>query len=384
MSIKLIYHTPESATGGFSPFDKTISRIVRDENIRVACPYLSLDYFQRLLEISTSWRILTDVEEWLGSYNKNARQEIQNFIGRHNKYIHHLNNLHAKVIIAGNKALVGSANFTKKGLTERAEVSVLFEHEPQVEELARWFDALWRETAPPSVSELETCACSMPSKPIVNIEKPETYLTSPASPIRSKLTVPDHSRRKLVTVEHSKDLHKQLVERLRLSPNREWINNYLNLIKEVLDVTGFTNQDPRLVTSIPKSSPWFLPVSVNHRYVLAPCRRNNDFVVGIIYGPEFEHIPELQAKTVYYGRFNPLSGENKKDAPFFLRFKNPSVPLLSEDIRRGWIQSILIEKQRAKSSPYRKYHQPIVYEAAMNINYRSAVLSEAFPDEKSV
>src|SRR5207248_10483111 len=116
MPIKLLYHTSSSAAGGVSPFDEAIIEVVKDKDIAVACPYLSLKYLDRLIKLSQSWRVLTDIEEWISCHNRTAQYQIRDFIKKHSKRIHHCKDLHAKVLISGKKAVVGSANFTEKGI----------------------------------------------------------------------------------------------------------------------------------------------------------------------------------------------------------------------------------------------------------------------------
>ncbi len=132
MSIKLIYHTRESTEGGQSPFDAAIARMARDTDISIACPYLNLKYVESLIERCKSWRILTDVEEWILSHNQDMRDDIRDFIAENHNRIRHYPKLHAKIFIAKDSALVGSANFTSRGMTERAEMCVLFEKEKQM------------------------------------------------------------------------------------------------------------------------------------------------------------------------------------------------------------------------------------------------------------
>lgn len=98
--------------------------------------------------------------------------------------------------------------------------------------------------------------------------------------------------------------------------------------------------------------------------------------MGIIYGPEFETMVELGQKVVYH--FRALRGEHFADTPVFLGFDTPEAVLESADVREGWITAALLEVRRARSSPYRKYHQPVVYEAAVNLDYRKRVLDLAF------
>jgi len=357
MSIKLIYHTPESASGGVSPFDEAIIHITTGEDVLIACPYLSLSYLERIIGLGKSWRVLTDVEEWLASHNHTMRVEIQNFIGQHSEHIRHVQDLHTKVIIAGQKALVGSANFTNKGIAGRVEMSVLFEEEPQVGELLKWFDSLWLQSEPVSVEELQACARSMPAKAPANRDKPRIF--SPVPPIRSRLKSVKQHRGQPIVTPYGEATSEQLVERVKFAPSREWIDGYFDLMKLLLETTGLTDDDPRLVTSMPQSK-WFLPVSINNRYVLAPQKRMDGFVIGIIYGPEFELLPELKASVESYGRFKPLRGESVMDVPFFVRVDNAKRIIESPEIRDGWLRAALREVTRAKSSPYRKYHQSVL------------------------
>lgn len=372
MSVKLVYHTSESASGGISPFDKAVVEIATDEELWVACPYLSLSYLERVIGLSKSWRLLTDVEEWLSSQNRAARNRIQEFIVQHQEQIHHIRDLHAKVVIAGEKALVGSVNLTEKGITGRTEVAVLFDQESQVEELRCWYADLWDQSGTVDIQELRTCIGGMPEKFSAGEGNTPGILITRANPIRASLQ-PIQRRNKYLPIDDP--AFWLLVERVRFAPGREWIDRYFDLMKLLIEATGLPSGDPRIVTSIPKGN-WFLPVSVNNRYVLAPHRQEDNFQVGIIYGPEFEAMMELAQKVVYH--FRPLRGEHFVDTPVFLGFDTPGVILETAYVREGWIAAALLEVQRAKGSPYRAYHQPVVYEAAINIDYRRKVLDLAF------
>jgi len=140
---KLIYHTKESYSGGVSPFDKTIHKICKDQNILLTCPYIGIKYIEKILLKSRTWKIISDVEEWVKSSYGDSRKQIINFILENRNKIHHFPNLHSKVIITGNKGFIGSANFTKMGITERIEMAVLIQDSFQVLELKSWFENLW-------------------------------------------------------------------------------------------------------------------------------------------------------------------------------------------------------------------------------------------------
>jgi hypothetical protein len=375
MTIKLIYHNLESASGGVSPFDEVISRITKGEDVRLACPYLSVSYIRHLVSRCESWRIVTDVEEWIASRSKDSRQEIQKFIIENRESIHHYKDLHAKVIVAGKSVLVGSANFTEKGITGRVEMSVLFEEEEnQSEELRQWFDNLWSQTASVDITEMVAFADSLPD---VRVERSRFTITSKAPRVKSKMVAEAKGR----VIRGNENGHRRLVERIRLAPNREWINEYFDLVKELLSFTGLAADDPKLVLSIPSYNK--LPVTINNRYVLsAAFYRQKPATTGFIFGAQSVKIPELQSKTVSGGRFDPLPGEEFDDTPYFFRFIGSPNSIFADaatnELKDEWIEAVLSEMGRCKSSSYRKFHESVLYESAVNLDYRKAVLDEAF------
>ncbi|MBL8192063.1 MAG: phospholipase D family protein [Acidobacteria bacterium] len=381
MPIKLIHHAIEALPNSVSPFDEAITRLVQDEEVLIACPYLNLDYLLRIFKLGKSVRLLTDAEEWLASQSSEERQKIQSFLEDFGDCVHHIKDLHAKVIIAGESALVGSANFTLRGLTSRTEMSVLFEQEAHVEELRVWFDELWKQSSTVTLRELDKYLEGLPPAANTNILSNRPRLTSLLPPIRSQLVRLDKLEfDELAFDEENADIHQLLVERVRLFPSRDWADSYFDLMKEVFAAIGLDKNDPRLVTSIPKSrSGWLLPLTINQRYVLAPKRKRNEFIVGIIFGAMLKTEDELDSQTAYWGRFDPLKGESEFSTPYYLRFKTADSATIPEDFKAGWIRSILEEVNRAKYSSFHyRFHQPLVYEAAVNTSYRKKLLDEAF------
>lgn len=55
--------------------------------------------------------------------------------------------IHAKVILADSSAIVGSANFDMRSMFLDYEVSVMFTGAPELQRIARWFEATFAETA---------------------------------------------------------------------------------------------------------------------------------------------------------------------------------------------------------------------------------------------
>lgn len=165
MPAKLVHHTPESANGGVSPFHTAIMEIVTCREARIACPFLGVGYLRRVVGCASSWRLLTDVEAWLASQTVATRAQVVEFILAHRERVHHCGDLHAKVVVGGDRALVGSANLTAKGIGRRIEMGVRLDDCEQVGQLAAWFDRLWVETGPVIEIELRACAASIPAPP---------------------------------------------------------------------------------------------------------------------------------------------------------------------------------------------------------------------------
>lgn len=148
MTIKLIHHSEESKRQKSSPIDEAIRELMTEQNLMIVCPYLGIDYIQEILGGCKSWQLLTDIEAWLELHKRNMSQLplIENFVKENIEHIHHYPGIHAKVIITRDKALVGSANFTKQGVWHREEMAVFITNEPQIKELSIWFKSLWENT----------------------------------------------------------------------------------------------------------------------------------------------------------------------------------------------------------------------------------------------
>jgi len=194
-----------------------------------------------------------------------------------------------------------------------------------------------------------------------------------------------------MTSEHEKI--ELLVKRIKYSPSREWTNSYFDLVKRILDVTGLKNDNPRLVMSLsPNSTGWHFPVTINNRYVVALRKKkenaNTRLFVGSIFNFLARDIPQLQisfhSKSAW-GQFSNLRGEYS-EPPYFLRFANFPEFLYwldtSEQVYESWREALLAEAERAKSSPYRKSHEPIMYRMAVDVNFRAEILDLAYSETK--
>jgi hypothetical protein len=371
--------------GGISPFDTAIMDMADGQEVDIACPYLSLSYLGRITKRSKGWRLLTDVQEWLTSHSKESRGRIVNFVLKNQKRVRHCKDLHAKVLIAGARAMAGSANFTDRGITGRVEVSVLFENCEQVEELRAWFDLLWSRTALVSEAELRSCVATLPS-PLASAGITPLPCVFPG--VRSQL-------RDLGLSAGSADAEERLIERLRLAPDRQWAECYLNLAREVVEIAQLGNDDPRLVMSLPQSK--CLPITINHRYVLTAFhidegQHEKRWVIAdyrnppghavlelILPGSMKDRIDELPG-VIRHSSFDPaFAGETAENVPRFVSFSAASRFHLPPEVLEGWQEAFLAESDHGRVSNVRKYHEPVVYRAVTDLQYRRGLLDRAFP-----
>ncbi|HEY9809147.1 MAG TPA: HNH endonuclease [Halomicronema sp.] len=176
--------------------------------------------------------------------------------------------------------------------------------------------------------------------------------------------------------------HERLIQVAKQALNREWIDQYLDLVKELIEFTELENDDPRLVLSLTPHKNF--PVTINGRYVLEGFRKRKP-LVGFIFPYDFEQLPDLLTLAFppefSSQQYSPHSGETAEQAPYFLGFEGLPKELLTIEQKLAWKRAILSEVKRCKGSPYKKFHESIVYEAAVNPNYRASLLNEAFPDQ---
>lgn len=371
---ELVYHDPADRTG-ISPFDRVIREITDDEEVLIACPYISPDYLQEITEQTNEWFLLTDVGEWLSIHGQTNREAIQEFLIEHQDHVRHVTNLHAKVVVGGDRALIGSANFTKKGLTGRTEMSVLLDGQDTIDELTEWFVMLWSIYDPPEVDRVEAYIESASTTPSPAQNQSGISFSSGESPGTASLSE-SQTDAEVVDVEH-KESHAELVQRVSKAPSPEWIFSYFKLVDGVLSETGLTNDDPRLLMSIPQAGT--LPVTVNNRYVLVAFRGESSRTEFIL--PPTEKSEPYIEQADYTGRFDSIYDEDESDRPWFVGFDGIPNRIVDDEFREVWMSAVKEEMDRAEKAPQRRYHEPVVYRAAQDREYREKVIREAFEQD---
>ncbi len=168
------------------------------------------------------------------------------------------------------------------------------------------------------------------------------------------------------------DSYQRLVARLKLFPDRNWLELYFDYVNELMAYTGLSSDDPRLVMSLPVAKN--LPVTINNRYVCEIFIGKTP-TVGFLLGADVAQAPEIRLKSIDKYLFDPRSGQALLGAPVLLYFRDiPVVDFLKEE----WKQASLFELNCQKKSQYKAYHEPLLYEVAVNPLYRNSILNEVF------
>ncbi|CQR50362.1 phospholipase D family protein [Haloferax massiliensis] len=375
---QLIYHPKGSYDRGESPFDKAIRETANSDTVWLVCPYISPSYLRTILSDTGEWRIITDVEAWVGTFGGSSRQEIQELVETNQERIHHFPDVHAKVILSDSSAVVGSANLTEKGVTGRTEMGIQFEDQNVIEELQDWFLRLWSESSAVNIDELQKYLHSLSALPTTRLRT--TASVSSDAPRVNASFVMDESQ-SVGPEPDDDDAREALVNILELAPSQEWAESFFDLLADVIFTWELENEDSRLVTSITRGDR--IAVSINNRYVLGAFPANEP-AAGFIIEDDTENVEKLIETADEYMAFKALSGESADKTPHWVEYSGYPKRMLDRSFRRGWMNAISDELDRASGSPYQKYHEPLVYRMAVDEIYRKQILEETYNKSDSL
>jgi len=365
MPTELIYHE----VGGeddVSVFDKTLKGVVKDEDVRIVSPYIGRRYFEEITNLAESWRLITDFEEMVTTVHSSQRDELRSFLYDNAEKIRSVKGIHAKVVVADDAAVAGSANLTRTGVSRKTELSVLFEEVGEVDELRKWFDELWDwdETEHLDEERIDrTVESASNRRQSENKNQTDTTTERRTNPVSKKLYDPA-----VRTETEGGERYEELVGRVGKLPSRGYASSFFDLFAELIELTGLSNEDPRLVSSMPDSNDK-IAVTVNRRYVLVAYPRSGE--VGVTLTEREERFSEF-----FDYNFGTVSGESEDESPYFYMFPKPDEKIAR--MKRNWKDAIDHELKLADSAPRRKKHEPIVYRAAVDSVFRQRVLRDAF------
>lgn len=167
-----------------------------------------------------------------------------------------------------------------------------------------------------------------------------------------------------------REAHEDLVEVVEAAPSRAWIDTFLDLVAELIDITGVTPDDDQLVMSI-RTDQKSLPISLGNRYCLKGYPK--DEKLGVILPHGSAAVNELHQKGVSTSQF---SGE--ENPPHWYSFSAASADEVSlGDYHEDWKRALEAERERGYRRVRGDAHEPAVYHAATDTVYRRRLLDDA-------
>lgn len=374
--MRLLYQ-PVPVRGDDATFAEALCATRRGSGLlRVASPYLGVEVFRGLVG-AVPYRLLTDIDE-----SSEAVRELGFGADR----VRHVPGLHAKVLIGDEAAVFGSLNFTKEALTRRFELGCVVTDSGVLEELRRWFDALWDQVAE-EIDE-ERLAKGIRRSALRRTARSEggrqrRHATGSMGPLLEGDDAPSGewtsdldatappARREVARSDLPAELETAAQNLRRLATGRSEARLALGWLSEALQVSGLREGDERLYLGDKRGR---LTVCVGERNVAWMKRVGETAVLALALSDEptaaraLEKIPGAALD-----RFT--NGSPIVHIPFGELGKRGTI---WGSIRASWRRAIAVEVAWDHASPYRqKHHQPALYEELLDGG--RGILRAAFP-----
>lgn len=168
-----------------------------------------------------------------------------------------------------------------------------------------------------------------------------------------------------------------LVATFQQAPSAEWVTTALDIFRELIFELNLRNDNPSLVASFGSGDR--IAISLNNRYVLYAGFSGTPSY-GLLTDREITENENLTEQATRHSTFDSLPGEEGSATAYFLRFEQGHDQELTGSLREGWITGAATELDRASGSPYQRSHQPILYKAAVNPDFRKEMLDAVFDE----
>lgn len=152
---------------------------------------------------------------------------------------------------------------------------------------------------------------------------------------------------------------------------QQWLNNYFDLLKRLLNDLSLDNDSPQLAISVTIDNN--LHVNIGQRWVSKPF---NDGTIGLILTLDQDLTP-LNCERIGYFTIRKTNEAQWVCHPF----SNS----LSPDLYNAWLTASKTEVERVKTkSGYRKYHSSLFYDTVMRDEARKELMIAAFEKEEVI
>lgn len=373
--MELIYHTPETKNN-YSNFDKSITKIVDNEKIKIACPYIGISYLKEaIISKCKDFQLITDINALFYSLrNKDDINSTLSFIEENKNKIRHYSNLHSKAIISNKQALFGSSNFTYSGINRNNELSVLINEPDKVKELSNWFDSWWQFSAEINIEELKKKIKSY--KPKQDSTSSNELFIANNNIINCIYNKPKKSKKESYEVDE--DFLKNVV--LKHYNDKEWLLSFCSLAKHILTKFNISNDNNRLCITC-CGGRYQIAITIGQRYIIYPLEKKEptiDLIMPLDFDKDNAKKQGLYKATYFTNHTHPEAAWCKYTTT------SGSFSLNTKTITE-WETAVEKELYRTKNnSGYRYAHQPILYSFIMDEKFRNRILNEVYNKKEEV
>ena len=382
--MQLIYHKKDTED---SIFEEKILDVVKNDEIKIACPYISLNILKKWV-MAKNWKFLTDINELLRSFqNKDERNEFLIFYTQNQSKIRHISSLHAKMIISNKNMFFGSANFTHSGLAKRTELSYYSEDLVLVEEVNSWFNTLWIQgEIKQSINEIKLLVTELNQKEHIKTEPIVNKIYSDFKQSKKTLRL---SYNKTRLSEKNMDDETKLIETFKKF-DKQWLVKFLDKANELIEFLELKPDDQTFTLNIPKNLNSLCFVIENNRYALfgkyygsehksraalmmpLDCENLIDEADKLKYSPEVgtPNIRHFKQKGRTPIKFKAEGNPKEKDWILFSDLN------LSSQVFNLWKEACAKEFKHFKPVKNRNtQHNKYFYETVVNKDYREKILN---------
>lgn len=287
-------------------------------------------------------RVLIDVKAALPSGNAT---ELAEWIVERIDDVRHVEDLHAKVAIGADAAMLGSANFTGGGLGKNKEAGVLTRDPGHLAELRAWFDGLWRGAQGIDPDALRRMAATLPAASRPRIDTTGLFFK----------------------VDGSKEsdlgpIDGDLLDHLSRFGSPDAAETYLCLAEEIVRTLDRPIGDPSLTVSLPRRE-WGPRVTVGTTWVLLPSNFEDRTLAAMLLLPE--------------GVDEPPGGE-PLGACEAGRWWNLPLRASLLDENPSWLAAASLLK--GPTPRHARAHRPDALQAILDHRFRREALARAFGD----
>lgn len=142
--IKFIRHDVKNLPNRTNPFDEAIKEVLKEPGTcYILTPYFNIYIIMEFCETNNETILITDIGELKTNISTVSELNLLiSLIECKNLKVYDVSNLHAKILLKGNKLLIGSANFTKSGVGKNHEGSILVIDSNLILEVNEWIISL--------------------------------------------------------------------------------------------------------------------------------------------------------------------------------------------------------------------------------------------------